>query len=91
MSNPLARKYRLPHGAQRRIARKRRVSESYVSQVINGHATPRSPRGMRKYLAVRGDVAAELGVTVQEAFPDITPPGAAPEVGAADAAFSAVA
>lgn len=73
MGRPLARKYRMPHGAQRRIAQKRRVSESFVSQVVNGHATPRTPRGMRKYEAVRVDVAALFGVSVEEAFADEDP------------------
>lgn len=63
------RKDRMPFGAQRRVAAAEKVSESYVSEVMNGVVFARTPRGTKTLQRVQRALAKELGVDVAEAFP----------------------
>lgn len=47
---------RIPFGAQKAIAAKVGVSESYVSNVANGLAQPRTERGWRTYRRVQREI-----------------------------------
>lgn len=67
------RKHRMPHGAQRRIARAEGISEGFVSAVVNETFVPRTERTQRKARRVQVRVARVLGMTVDEAFPPPAP------------------
>jgi hypothetical protein len=71
------RKQRIPHGAQREIARDLAIAESYVSAVMTGDARPKTPRARKTVRRVQVAIARKLGVTVDEAFPPQTEQSAA--------------
>jgi transcriptional regulator with XRE-family HTH domain len=66
----LGRKHLLPHGAQRKIARRLGVEESRVSAVVNGEATPVTEAGWKSWRRIQKAVARTLGLDVEEAFSD---------------------
>jgi transcriptional regulator with XRE-family HTH domain len=64
-----ARKERLPHGAQSRIAEKLGVADSVVSRVMNDKAADLNPKTVRR---IRVAIARKLRMRVDEVFPDQT-------------------
>lgn len=62
-------KDRLEHGTQRRIARKLKLSEAVVSEVVTGVAKPRSERGRKTVRRVQVAIARALRTKVDELFP----------------------
>ena len=67
LSAPI-RKHLLGFGKQKEIARRIGVSEGYVSNVINGLATPRTPKGWRTYRRVQVAIARALNLPLAEVF-----------------------
>lgn len=60
---------RLEHGAQREIAAKLGVAESYVSAVVTGDARPKTGRGRKTVRRIQVAVAREIRLPVDEVFP----------------------
>lgn len=85
----LAREFRIPFGQQKKIAKRRKVAESFVSAIVNGRTQPQTERTQKKAALVMADIAALFNVPVEVAFPE-TPPSAAPEGGGTAPAFRAV-
>lgn len=67
------RKRRLPRGALIRIARRRKVSAQYVTQIAKGFVYD-----SQKFHTIRRDLAREMSIPVEVAFPDTAAAGAAP-------------
>jgi transcriptional regulator with XRE-family HTH domain len=61
-----ARLEKLPYGTQSKIARKFRVSPSFVSLVMNDKAAALKPEKVQK---VQDEIAKRLGMPVEEVFP----------------------
>lgn len=66
----IGRKHLLPHGSQRKIARRLGIEESRVSVVLNGQNIPTSEHGWKSYSRVQKAIAKVLGLSVEEAFQD---------------------
>jgi hypothetical protein len=66
----LGRKHLLQYGKQREIAEALDEADAFVSNVVNGHARPRTERGWKRYRRVQRAVARRLNLTVEEAFSD---------------------
>lgn len=66
--NGIGRKALLEHGRQTKIAGRFRVSDQYVSDVVNGERIPKTRRGRERYGRIQQAVAEELGLTLEEAF-----------------------
>jgi hypothetical protein len=64
----LGRKHLLPHGAQRKIARRLGIEEARVSAVVNGTEIPVTEQGWKSYRRVQRAVAKVLNLSVEEAF-----------------------
>lgn len=64
----IGRKALLEHGRQTKIAGRFRVSDQYVSDVVNGERIPKTKRGWARYARIQQAVADELNLTVEEAF-----------------------
>jgi hypothetical protein len=64
----VGRKTLLPHGSQRKIARRLGVEESRVSAVVNGSDIPMTENGWKSYRRVQRAVAKALGLSVEESF-----------------------
>lgn len=64
----LGRKHLLPHGSQRKIARRLGVEEARVSAVVNGDDLPVTERGWKNYRKAQKAIARALNLTVEEAF-----------------------
>lgn len=64
----VGRKALLPHGSQRKIARRLGIEESRVSVVVNGADIPTSEFGWKSYRLVQNAIARALGMKVGEAF-----------------------
>lgn len=62
------RKHRLPHGAQKKIAAKRHVDRAYVSRAVASEVFPKTERAQLKLAGVLRDVAACLGLPLEDAF-----------------------
>lgn len=65
---PSERKEAMPHGGQRRAAKRARVSETYVTLVMGGVARVSTPRGLRTLVRVQRAIAREMGRPVDEVF-----------------------
>lgn len=59
----------MPHGVQTAIATAEKVSDAYVTAVMNGTITPKSPAAKRKLRRVQVALARMLDLRVDEAFP----------------------
>lgn len=66
----IGRKVLLPHGMQRKIARRLGVEEIRVSMVVRGVELPKTESGWKRYSRIQKEVAKGLGLTVEEAFQD---------------------
>lgn len=66
---PISRKVLLAHGKRREIANRLGVSESYVSQIVNGVKLPSGPMGRKVAVAV----SRALGMKVNEVFAEPAP------------------
>jgi hypothetical protein len=69
--NAIGRKHLLPHGSQRKIARRLEVEESAVSAVVNwmpGDEMPKTDAGWKSWRRVQRAVAKALNLRVVEAF-----------------------
>ena len=64
----LGRKHLLPHGSQRKIARRLSIEESRVSAVLNGKDIPTTDAGWISYRKVQRAIAKAIGLSVVEAF-----------------------
>lgn len=58
----------MPHGGQRRAAKRAKVSETYVTLVMNGVARVTTPRGLRTLRRVQTALAREIGKPVEDVF-----------------------
>lgn len=65
---PAQRKEAMPHGGQRRAARRARVHETYASFVMAGVIRPTTPRGLKTLRRVQNALAREMGRPTDEAF-----------------------
>jgi hypothetical protein len=65
------RKHRMPHGAQRQIAKAEGCGDSYVTAVMNGTVTPKSPAAKRRLRRIQVALSRRLGLPVEEVFPAI--------------------
>ena len=65
---PSERKEAMPHGGQRRAAKRAKVSETYVTLVMNGVARVSTPRGLRTLRRVQAALAREISRPVEEVF-----------------------
>lgn len=65
---PAQRKEAMPHGGQRRAAKRAKVSETYATTVMNGTARVSTPRGLRTLRRVQSALAREMGQPVEQAF-----------------------
>lgn len=66
--NAIGRKALLEHGRQTVIASRARVSDAFVSSVVNGEDIPKTRLGWKKYRRVQLAVAREIGMDVTDAF-----------------------
>lgn len=73
VNTSVTRKRELPYGKQKEIARRARVSEAYVSAVVNDRLRPVTVEGQKNLRRVRVLVARALGMRVDEAFPPQEP------------------
>lgn len=64
----IGRKALLPHGSQRKIARRLSIEESRVSAVVSGNLLPQTEAGWKSYKKVQRAIAKALGLSVEEAF-----------------------
>lgn len=58
----------MPHGGQKRAAKRIRRSETYITLVMNDQVDPKTARGARTLDRARAAVAAEIGKPVEEIF-----------------------
>jgi hypothetical protein len=58
----------LPHGVQRRVARRLQLSESYVSSVLSGTASGRTEKGRKTQRRVRVAIARAVNRKVDDLF-----------------------
>ena len=65
---PSERKEAMPHGGQRRAAKRAKVSETYVTLVMNGVARGSTPRGLRTLRRVQSALAREIARPTEEVF-----------------------
>lgn len=65
---PGERKEAMPHGGQRRAAKKIRRSETYITLVMNDEVEPKTPKGARTLARARAAVAEQIGRPVEEVF-----------------------
>lgn len=65
---PAQRKEAMPHGGQRRAAKRVRRSETYIAFVMNDQVIPKTPRGARKLEHAWRVLAEIMGKPVEEAF-----------------------
>lgn len=70
---PAERKQAMPHGGQRRAAKRISRSESYITLVMNDLVVPKTRRGIRTLLRARVAIAQEMGKPVEDVFSS-TPP-----------------
>jgi hypothetical protein len=75
---PAERKEAMPHGGQRRAAKRVRRSETYIHLVMSDLVQPRTKRGERTLLRARLAIANEMGQPVEKVFPaNVTEPTSA--------------
>lgn len=65
---PVERKEAMPHGGQRRAARKIRRSETYITLVMNDEVEPKTRKGARTLARAQAAVAEQIGRPVEEVF-----------------------
>ena len=63
------RKEAMPHGAQRRVAKRIRRSETYITLVMNDGVVPKTPRGARTLTRAQIAIAEAIGKPVEDVFP----------------------
>lgn len=59
---------RLEHGGKSQLARDLKVSDAYVSRVIQGHMRPCTPRGQKTLRRVQVAIARRIGMKVADVF-----------------------
>lgn len=64
----IGRKAILPHGAQRKIARRLGFEERLVSDAVNGSNLPKTENGWKRYRRAQKAVAKVLGLSLEEAY-----------------------
>ena len=64
----IGRKALLPHGSQRKIARKLGIEEARVSAVVSGTQVPLTEAGWKSYRRVQRAIARVLNLSLEEAF-----------------------
>lgn len=65
---PAQRKEAMPHGGQRRAAKRAKVSETYATLVMSGVARVSTPRGLKTLRRVQNALAREIGQPVELVF-----------------------
>lgn len=63
------RKHQMPFGALREVSAEQRVDPGYVTRVMNGEITAKTPPSRKKLRRVRVALARKLGKPVDEVFP----------------------
>jgi len=64
------RLHQMPFGGQVRVAVKCGVSKQYVSKVMNDEIHPKTEQGFATLDRVQSALAAELGRSVKDVFPE---------------------
>lgn len=65
---PEQRKEAMPHGGQRRAARRAKVGATYTHYVMQGVTQAKTPKGRRTLERTQRELAKEMGVPVHVAF-----------------------
>lgn len=68
------RKQRLPHGIQKKIAARAKVSRAYVSGVAGATFTPQTEKGRRTYRRIAALLAREINDPDLKLFPEVALP-----------------
>jgi hypothetical protein len=63
------RKHRMPHGAQKAVARDLGVDEAFVSKAMNDDIRPKTDATREKLAQVQAALAEKLGLPVADVFP----------------------
>lgn len=59
----------MPHGGQRRAAKRVRRSETFINLVMTDEFQPKTPRGQKTLDRARAAIAEIIGKSVEEVFP----------------------
>lgn len=65
---PAERKYRMPYGEAKKIARRRRVNQAYITRAMAGQIFPKSKRAKDKLRRVQVDIALAMGLPLEVAW-----------------------
>jgi len=71
---PAERKEAMPHGGQKRAAKRVRRSETYIHLVMNDLVRPRTKNGERTLRRARLAISEIIGRPVEEVFPEVVVP-----------------
>lgn len=66
---PAERKEAMPHGAQKRVAKRIKRSETFITLVMNDGFAPKTPKGARTLSRAQAAIADAIGRPVEEVFP----------------------
>lgn len=66
---PTERKERMPHGGQRRAAKRVGAFDSYITAVMTGQVFPKTKRTKLKLRRAQVAIATEMGLPVETVFP----------------------